>query len=190
MGATGLMYAAMGSSAISSFGTAYAQAQAIKAQGDYRRSVADTNARIANLQAAETLEAGDIAASRENLKTMGRVGSLRAAQGASGTDISKGSNVLTRQATEFAGNMDELQIRTNAARQAWGFKTQAIMDTYEGQFAKMTAANQAQQTLLSGGMQAISGPLSIEANYLRWSRYMGGTGDAGGKPFNVTTGSS
>ena len=169
-----------------SIGTAYSQASALKATGAYRLAVADTNAKIADLSAKQTLEAGDIAASRKNLETQGRVGAIRAAQGASGIDVNTGSAKLTQIGTQFAGNIDELTIRNNAARRAWGYKTQAISDTYEGQFSRMTAASEAQQTLLTGGMQAIEGPLEIGANYLRFARYMdkySAEGSAGGVPY-------
>lgn len=189
MGATGSMaplYASMGVSALGSVGTAVSQAGAIKAKGAYDQSVAETNARIAGLEETQTLEAGDIAASRKNLETSQKVGELKAIQGASGTDVASGSNVLVRGSEELAGRTDEMTIRTNAARRAWGYKVSAIQDTYQAQFTRMAAANQAQQTILSGGMQAISGPLAIESSYLRWARYMGGGGGTrGGTPYDL-----
>lgn len=186
MGASGAMYGAMGTSAIGALGSAYSQAQATKARGDYASAVANTNARIANLEADQTIAAGDVAASRKNLETRQVVGSIKATQGASGIDVSTGSSAHTRISTEFAGKMDEMTIRNNAARQAWGFKVQAMNDSFEGQMTKMTASNQAQQTLLTGGLQAIEGPLSIYANYKRWSSHYGG-GSGFSLPFDMST---
>lgn len=181
MGAMGAFAAV---SAASSLGTAFSQSSAITAKGTYDQSIADTNAKIAGLQEKQTLEAGDLSASRTNLKTQQTTGAMRAAQGASGTDVNTGSNVLARQSADFAGKIDELTIRNNAMREAWGFKTQAISDTFQGQFAKMTATSQSEQTLLTGGLQAIEGPLGIYANYKRWSsRYSGGSGT--GVPYDM-----
>lgn len=180
------MYAAMGISAISSVITAIGSARAAKMQGDYEASIAATNARIARLQASQVLEAGDAEVSKELTKTSQTVGAVRAVQGASGTDVGKGSNVIVRGAIQEMGAMDALTIKNNAARQAWGLETEALQDTFKGQYAKLTAGVKAQQTILTGGLQAVSGPLGIESNYMRWSRSLRG-GGADRLPFNTVT---
>jgi hypothetical protein len=176
-----LNYASMGVSALSAITTAIGSARAATAQGEIENSIAQTNAAIAGVQSKQTLEAGDIEASRKNLQTQQQVGAERASQGASGTDVASGSNALVRNATTGAGAIDELTIRNNAARQAWGYQVQATQDTFKGQFAQLTAKAQSEQSLLAGGLQAISGPAGIEANYLRWQKYLGGSG--GNMPF-------
>lgn len=180
------MPAMMAVSSISSLGTAYAQSAAYKAKGVYDQSIADTNAKIAGLEATQTIEAGDVAASRATLKTQGTVGTRRAIAGASGTDVNTGSNLLTRIGDDFAGRIDALTIKNNAARQAWGFKTQALQDTYQGQMARLTATSQSQQTLITGGLQAVEGPMNIYARSQYLQRWMGG-GSGGGVPFDMST---
>lgn len=187
MGAGGMMGASMAMSALGSIGTAYSQANAMKAKGVYDQTVADTNAKISDLESTQTIAAGDISASRKELETQQKVGAMRAVAGGSGIDVSNGSSLLERISTKAVGTIDEQTIRNNAARQAWGFKTQAIMDTYQGQFARMTASNEATQTLLSGGLQAVEGPTNIYANYLRWGRYAG-IGGPGGAPYPTSEG--
>jgi hypothetical protein len=181
------MAASAGVSALGAIGNTFAQYGAVKAKGAYDQSVAETNAKISNLEARQAIEAGDIEASRMNLKTRATAGALKAVQAGSGTSVNSGSNALVRAGIKMAGAIDELTIRNNAARRAWGFKTQAITDTYAGQVSRMTASNLAQQTLLSGGLQAIESPMTIYANYMRWSRYLGGTGGPGGQPFDLST---
>lgn len=171
-----MMYASMGLSAISAITNALSESAATRAQGQYESSIADTNARIASVQSRQALEAGDMQASRQNLKTQSIIGSERAAQGASGIDVASGSSALVRASTGGVGAVDELTIRNNAARQAWGYQTEAIQDTYQGKFAQLTSNAKSFQTLLSGGLQAISGPLSIEANYLHFRRFLGAQG--------------
>ena len=174
-GASGAgIYAAMGASSASSIVTGYAQSKAYKAEGAYKQSIAETNASMAGLAEKETLQAGDIAAGRKNEQTKAEVGSELAAQGASGVDVSGGSAALVRGGTRLAGNIDELTIRNNAARAAFGYKIQGIQDKFQGQFAQLTAKSESEQSLLSGGLGAISGPLSIQSNYLRFARYSGG----------------
>lgn len=181
---SGLMYASMGLSAISAITSAFSQSAALKARGDYEATIANTNSKIAAFQAKQEIEAGGVEANRKNLQTEGQVGEVRARQGASGVDVASGSNTLVRTAIQNAGAQDELTIRNNAARRAWGYETEAIQDTYKGQFAKLTAKAQSEQTLLNGGLSAISGSLAIESNYLRFARYMsGGGGGEANVPF-------
>lgn len=171
---SGVIYASMGASVISAIINGFTQANAYKAQGEYASTIAGTNAKIAQLQEEETLQAGDVAASRETLKAQQVQGALRASQGASGIDVSSASSVLARNAVRSASEQDALTIRNNAQRRAWGYKMQALNDTYAGKFAKLTASTQSDQSILTGGLKAVSGPLAIESNYLRWSRGMGG----------------
>lgn len=168
-----IMYASMGLSAIGAITNALSQSRAIRAQGEYESSIANTNARIATLQSKQAIETGNIETSRENLKTQSILGSVRATQGASGVDVASGSSALVRSGISGVGAIDELTIRNNAARQAWGYQTEAIQDTFQGKFAQLTAKAKSFQSLLSGGLQAISGPLAIESNYLRFQRYLG-----------------
>lgn len=176
-----LSLASAGISAISSIGSAISQAGAYRAQGDIESTISRINGNIASLQSKETLEQGDVEASREELKTEQETGSILAGQGASGIDVSSGSSVLERNAVRSTGEQDALTIKNNAQRQAFGYNMQALQDTYKGQFAELTAKAQADQTILNGGLQAIERPLSMYANSLRWQRYEGGTGDR--KPF-------
>lgn len=171
---TGAMYGAMAVSSFAAIAGALTQSAAFRAQGDYEASIARTNAAIARLQARQTIEAGSAAASRENLKTQATAGAVRAAQGASGVSVNGGSAQLVQNAIRGVGAQDEITIRTNAARRAWGFETAALQDSFKGKFATLTAKNAANQTLLTGGLKAIYGPLTMETNYLRWSRSQAG----------------
>src|SRR5580693_3183770 len=62
----GVMYAGMGISAIGAITNAISQSSAEKAQGAYESTIANTNAEIAGVQERQTLEIGDIQASRQN----------------------------------------------------------------------------------------------------------------------------
>lgn len=181
------IFASMGLSAFGSIITTVEQYKAIKANGDYEESIAKTNAAIATLQAKQAIAAGDVEAARVKSKTDNMIASERAVQGASGLDVASGSNALVRNATKNVGAMDALTIKNNAARQAWGFQTEAIQDSYKGQFAKLTATANAHQTILNGGLRAIEGPLAIESSYLRFSRYINSAKTDDGVPFDMAT---
>ena len=55
-------------------------------------------------------------------------------------------------------------------------QTQAIQETEQGQMEQLTAEQKSTQTLATGGLQAVSGPLGMYANAMRWQRYLGGGG--------------
>jgi len=177
--ASNVMDASMATSALSSIGGAVLQSSAIKAQGTYANSIAQSNAAMANLKATQTLQAGDVAASRKQLQTEAAVGTARAEGGASGVDVNRGSPAMTQAGIATAGGIDVATIKNNAQRQAWGLQTQAIQETEQGQMEQLTAQQKSTQTLATGGLQAVSGPLSIYSNALRWQRYLGGGGGGG-----------
>lgn len=164
------LYASMATSSISSIGTAFSQSRALSANGSVQQSIADSNAKIANLQADEVVSDANVTASRTAARARQVSGTVKANQGGSGVDVNSGSPLATRLGIDSASEIDEMTIRNNAARKAWGIKTQAMEDTYQGKVASMTAKNEAEQTLLSGGINAVSGPLGIYANYSKWSR--------------------
>ena len=177
--ASNLMDASMATSAVSSIATGFESAAAIKAQGSYASTIANTNAAMANLKASQTLQAGDVEASRQNLKTQAAVGSVRAAAGASGVDVNKGSPAMTQAGITTAGGIDVATIKNNAARAAWGYQTQGIEDTFQGQFDTLTAKAKSEQTLATGGLQAIAGPLGMYSQSALWQYRYGMKGQPG-----------
>lgn len=177
--ASHLQEGSMAASVFSDIGSTFSSVNAIKAQGSYMRSVASANASIANLRANQTLAAGDQAASRKNLETQAEAGAARAQGGASGVDVNSGSSAMTQTNIRTVGAMDEATIRNNAARAAWGYQTEAISDTYQGKFAELSASSKEEQTIATGGLSAISNPLSMYSQSALWQYRYGGKGTAG-----------
>lgn len=173
MSGAGAQLPFMAVSAFSSIATGYSQSKALKSEGSYQKQVADTNATMADMAGEQTIEAGDIAAGRKDLETRQKVGSILATQGASGVDVSSGSARLVRSAVGGVGAMDELTIRNNASRAAFGYKIKAIQDRSSGEFAELNAKNKANQSLLSGVLGAISSPLKMQSDYMVSARRSG-----------------
>lgn len=177
--ATNAQYASAATSAVSSIASGFESAAAIKNQGVYASTVARTNAAMANLKASQTLQAGDIEASRAQQKTQMEVGAARAASGASGVQVNSGSPAMVRAGMETAGGIDVATIKNNAARAAWGYQTQGIEDTFQGQFDTLTAKAKSEQTLATGGLQAIAGPLGMYSQSALWQYRYGMKGQPG-----------
>jgi hypothetical protein len=100
-------------------GTAQQQAAESEAQ------IADYNAGIAELQAKDAIERGAETESRFRTQVRGLVGSQRAGVAAGNIDVGYGSAVDTQADAAYLGELDAQNIRTNAAREAWGFNVQA-----------------------------------------------------------------
>jgi len=109
-----------------------AQKKAEQKQGDLQRKAAegqaeilDYNAAVADLQAQDAIERGAEAESRFRSQVRGTVGAQRAAIAAGNIDVSFGSAVDVQADAAMLGELDALTIRTNAARESWGYKVQA-----------------------------------------------------------------
>jgi len=87
--------------------------------------VLDYNASVSDLQARDALERGAIDESRFRAQVRGIVGAQRAGYAGQGVDVGSGSAVEVQQDATYLGELDALQLRQNAMREAWGFKVSA-----------------------------------------------------------------
>jgi hypothetical protein len=136
--------------------SAYQNSQAQKNQGEYQAKVAKNNEIVANMQAVDAKERGDQAAAGIRRKYAALQGTQAATLAARGLDISEGSANAILTDTDFFGDFDQRTARSNAAREAWGFKVRA------GNFAGDAAAYQAGA---DGQNPVLSGVLAGTASY-------------------------
>lgn len=151
---------AAGSAVMSTVG-ALQQGEAASAADKYNGQIAMANSQIANRNAVQASEAGEIQAANSGMKTRANAGSIKANQGASGVDVNKGSPVDVRTSQDQLGKLDALTIRSNAAKQAYGYETQSFSDTAQGTLDATAAKNDemagefnAATTLLGKGSDA------------------------------------
>jgi hypothetical protein len=151
MGAAGAM--AMGAYTMFS---GVSDAAAKSEQAHHELTMAEQNARFSELQEADAKDRGV----RDAARVRGRVrqvrGSQRAALAAQGIDINSGSARDVQTDTETLGALDELTVRNNAWREAWGYKTQALNYRMEGQMAYKAGQSAANKSLLTGGLKALT----------------------------------
>lgn len=124
--------------------------------GKTRRVVSETNERLADLKAEAAKGRGREALARSRQKFKRLLGKQRAALAASGVDIGTGSAQDIQKETQVMSELDALTIKTNAAREVFGFKTQASQFAAEGKQADRASKISAMNTLLTGGLQAAS----------------------------------
>lgn len=84
------------------------------------------NAEVADLQAADAVERGQQEENRFRSSVRGIIGSQRAAMAAGNVDVGFGSALDVQADAAYLGELDALTIRSNAAREAWGYKVEAF----------------------------------------------------------------
>jgi hypothetical protein len=109
----------------------YKAGQAAKKAGEAQRDaseseaqLADYNAQVADLQAADATARGAEDEQKFRTSVRGMIGSQRASQAAGNIDVSGGSAADVQADAAYLGELDALTIRTNAAREAWGYQVQ------------------------------------------------------------------
>lgn len=143
MGATGAMMALNSVGTLGTFASQQQQAGAITRQADF-------SARLADLNAHDAVTRGDQQASARALRGRQMIGAQRAAQAASGVDANTGSAVNVQADEAGLSALDQQIIRNNAAREAWGYRTQGLLDRVGAQNEAANLRAQSYNTLLTG----------------------------------------
>lgn len=147
--------ALFGSSVIgggAALGNGIAQSGAYREQGRYAQSMGNINAGFADLQAQNALQRGELMAEREGQRAGATIGAQRASYAAQGVSVNSGSAATAQADTAGLSAIDQLMIRNNAAREAWGYNVQALNDRTQAKFAALSGKTNANSTLLTGGM--------------------------------------
>jgi post-segregation antitoxin (ccd killing protein) len=131
-------------------------------QASYQAQVARQNAKIAKMNASTALQTGLDNARTKGLETRDLIGKEKAAQGASGIDVTSGSSKMVRDSTYVLGKMDEMTIMKGAAQKGDAYMAQAMNYQAEAGLYDMkadaaeTARNFAVASTLVGGAQSLS----------------------------------
>lgn len=154
---------------------------------DYQAMVAENNATIARETGTRTVEAGEVGATIEGLKTAGLVGRIKANQGANNIDVNTGSAVGVRADAATAGKFSAETVLSNAQLQNWGyrnqaaqFQTQANLDRSGAQFSRNMAPY-----AVTGGNLAAAGTLLDSASALPW-KWLGDQAGGSSDPLATT----
>ena len=164
-----LLAATAAGTALTAYGQ-YQQGQAAEAQGRYQAAVSRNNQIIAERMAKDALERGKTEEALHRQKVERFKGAQRAALAKSGVVVDQGSALDVLLDTAEMGELDALTIRSNAEREAYGYRVKGMNFAAEGELAKLRgkaqrrAANiQAMGTILGGTGQFAE----------RWIKYKG-----------------
>lgn len=147
---TTLTYIAIGTTLASAGVAAYSQYQT----GKYEQAVAKTNAKIAEDQAIDAQRRGAIEEEEQRARVRALLGAQRATFGANNVVSSTGTPLGLLAQTAQYGEIDALTVRNNAAREAFGYRVDAMNSRNRGRLARRQGNLGAASTLLAGGSQA------------------------------------
>lgn len=154
------LFSQIGGTATSAIG-GYYSAATNKAMLNSQAAIADTNARIAELGAQSALNQGQQQVGALTLKSGQLKSSQRASMAANGIDLGTGNAAEIQASTEIMKNIDVDTLTANAARNAWGYRTQAMNFQNEAMSkrasAKMISPFGAAATSLIGSSGQIAG---------------------------------
>ncbi len=166
MGAVGTGLSFMGQ-----MGQQQAQQQAAsagQAQAIYQAQVARQNQELANRQAADALQRGQVAEQSRRYQTRQQIGQQTAAFAAQGTDL-EGSPLDILGDTAAAGELDAITIRSNAAREAYGYQVQGLGYGNQSILESTRAANSVYTPNYLGAGASLLGGVSTLGE--KWSRF-------------------
>jgi hypothetical protein len=118
--------------------------------GNERKKIADRNAELADFAAVDAEKRGATEAGLARMKTSKVVGQQAAAIGSSGVDIASGTPQAVMDETRAIGELDAQTVRNNAAREAWGYRSQGQDFRDQGKLDQQTSTFGAASTLLGG----------------------------------------
>jgi hypothetical protein len=144
------------------------QGSAASSAAKYQAQVARNNATIAQQNAEYTSQAGETAAQAQGLKSRATLGSISAAQSASGLSLGSPSLEDVREGASNVLRLDTANIAANAALRTRAFQAQAA--DYEATAALDT--KKAADATTAGYINAAGSLLSGASSFAdKWTRY-------------------
>lgn len=133
-----------------------------------QKRIARQNAEIAERNADLTMAGGESDAQALGFRNRAMSGALKAHQGASGVDVNSGSALDVQESQHALGMFDQMTLRSNAAREAFGFKVQAKQFRDEAAIAKAKANNAGVSAGINVLSSLVGGASSASSAYSQW----------------------
>ena len=153
----------------SSFGDYYAS-QGEKLSLHHQARIDELNARTAELRAKDALRRGARDEQVVRLKTSKLKSSQRASFAARGIDLTSETAVNILAETDIFGEIDANTVASNAAKEAWGYRTEGLNYQNQAMINRTTAGNispfmDAAPTLLDTADSVASGVADLRRAY-------------------------
>lgn len=154
-------------------------------QGKYESSVAKQNAQVAEAQADDAINRGNIEADRRRSQMRQQLGTQAATMAASGGDLSSGSSLDIFGDTAQYGELDALTTVNNAQREAYGYQVQAANYKNQANAARKQGNMGALTTLLTAPINAYVVYSSFGGD---WNPFKSGISSGGGSTPMLSSG--
>jgi hypothetical protein len=123
-------------------------------QGERESAINKANVRMADQQAEDAQRRGGI----EEERQLAKMRQIRAQQaailGASNVDVTTGTPALVLDQTTTMGSQDAITIRSNAAREAFGYSMESANYSARADNARVAGTYNGLSTLLAGSARA------------------------------------
>lgn len=126
------------------------QGNATKQAAEAQARIDEQNAAVADMASADAVSRGRTQETVSRLKGGERIAAQTAGYAASGVDVQSGSAQDVEAATALTNELDAQMIRANAAREAWGYRTQAGQFRLRAQLARQTGQALGNEQILAG----------------------------------------
>lgn len=146
------------------------QGKALAQQAQYRAQVAQNNQVLAERAAQDALQRGGVEEARQRMATNQNIGRQRAALAGSGQVVDTGSALTAITDTRAIGELDAQTIRSNAEREALGFRIKGM--DFEAESALSRAS----------GRQALT-----DSKYAQAGTLVSGIGNVSSKWYNYAS---
>ena len=144
--------------------SAIQQGNAAAASAEYSAKVSNMNAGIANENARDALERGKIDEQAKRREIAQITGAQKAGFASSGIDTTFGSPLDMVVDTAMMGEVDALTIRSNAAREAYAYNTDAVNNNAS---ASMSLAS-AKSARIGGKLSALGSVLGGASDVMKY----------------------
>jgi|SRR5262245_1784367 len=111
----------------------------------YQAAVSLLNKQISKQNAAYARDVGEVQAQQVGMKSRAEQGEMIAFQGSSGLSVAGGSATRVREGMMELGYYDQMQVRSSAAKTAYGYEIEATMHQAQADVYSYTAEMQEDQ---------------------------------------------
>jgi len=159
---------AQGAGAATSAAGAYYSAKGEKLALQGQADLAENNARVAELAARSAIRQGQKVEQSVRLRTANLKSSQRASMAANGIDLSSDTAVNILTSTDVMGEIDANTVAANAARSAWGYRTEATNFQNDAMFKRTSAGTI--NPYMRAGTTLLTGAIDVAKSYYMLDR--------------------
>lgn len=141
------------------------QGNSQQAMYNYQAQVAEKNAKIAEMNAAQERQSGLEEARLKRIKTLQNIGNQQVAMAGNGIDITQGTALDTIEDTAQFGELDALMTQYNAERAALNYEQQADNFINQANLDKIAGTNAAKAGKISAIGYGVNGVADMAGGF-------------------------